>query len=282
MKKIGIVGLGIMGRGIAHNFLKKKYQLFVWNRTKAVVDVFKNKRAVICSSPAEVAQKADIVFEITSHDQSSKKVWTGKSGILSAARPDSILVASATLSVKWVDNLAALCKKGKTKFMDIALTGGRVGAETGNLTLLCGGNESTLEEIKPTLQAISKKIYYFGAAGQGMRYKLILNFLQAVHVVGFGQAMKIAKTYNMDLKKVSEALVDRPGGISTQIAQKAYFENPPALTFSIENITKDLTYAKKLAKGLGLELLDKTHALYKKGVKKKMSQSDWTAINNII
>ena len=282
MKKIGIIGLGIMGRGIANNFLKNKYQLFVWNRTKVVIEEFKSKGVIVCSSPSEVAQKADIVFEITSNDKSSKKVWTGKKGILSGARSDSILVASATLSAEWVDNLATLCKKKSINFMDIALTGGRVGAESGSLTLLCGGKESTLEEIKSTLQAISKKIYYFGPVGHGMRYKLILNFLQAVHVVGFGQAMKIAKTYNMDLKKVSEALVDRPGGIITQIAQKAYFQNPPPLTFSIENITKDLTYAKKLAKGLNLEFLDKTLALYKKAVKKKMSQKDWAAINEII
>jgi len=72
----------------------------------------------------------------------------------------------------------------------------------------------------------------------------------------------------MDLKKVSEALTDRHGGLITEIAKKAYFQNPPPLTFSIENITKDLTYAKKLTKGLNITLLDKTLALYKKGVKK--------------
>lgn len=282
MKKIGIIGLGIMGRGIANNFLKNKYSLFVWNRTKKVTEEFKNKGAIVCDSPAEIAKNADIVFEVTSNDKSSKQVWTNKSGILSGAKPDSILIASATLSAEWIDHLATLCKNKNLNFMDVALTGGRIGAETGNLTLLCGGEETTLEQIRPVLQAISKKIYYFGPVGHGMKYKLILNFLQAVHVVGFGQAMKIAKTYNMDLKKVSEALVDRPGGIITQIAQKAYFENPPALTFSIENITKDLTYAKKLAKNLNLGLLDKTLSLYRKGVKKNISKEDWAAINKLI
>jgi 3-hydroxyisobutyrate dehydrogenase-like beta-hydroxyacid dehydrogenase len=101
-------------------------------------------------------------------------------------------------------------------------------------------------------------------------------------MVGFGQAMKIAKSYKMDLKKVGEALVDRPGGMITTIAQKAYFQNPPPLTFSIENITKDLTYAKKLAKKLDISLLDKVLALYKKGIKKNLSKEDWAAINKIV
>ncbi|MDA1316772.1 MAG: NAD(P)-dependent oxidoreductase [bacterium] len=282
MKKIGIVGLGIMGRGIAHNFLKNKYSVYVWNRTNKVSEEFKNKGAIVCDSPSEVAQKADVVFEITSNDKSSHQVWTGTDGIISGARKESVLIASSTLSAEWVDALSTLCKKRKLSFMDIALTGGRVGAENGTLTLLCGGKDSTLKEITPVLESISKKIYHFGPVGHGMKYKLILNFLQAVHMVGFGQAMKIAKSYNMDLKKVSSALVDRPGGVITQIAQKAYFDNPPALTFSIENITKDLGYAKKLAKGLNLGLLDKTLALYKSALKKNMSKEDWATINKVI
>ena len=282
MKKIGIVGLGIMGQGIANNFLKNKHPLYVWNRTNKVTEEFEKKGATVCTAPSEVAQKADVVFEITANDKSSKQVWTGKKGILSGARKDSILVASATLSVQWIDKLIELCNKQKLTFMDVALTGGRVGAETGSLTLLCGGKKTTLKEIKPALEAIAKKIFYFGPAGHGMRYKLILNFLQAVHMVGFGQAMRIAKEFNMDLKKVSEALVDRPGGVVTGIAQKAYFENPAPLTFSIEWITKDLTYAKKLAKGLNVELLDKVLALYKKAMKKGLSKQDWASINKLI
>lgn len=280
--KVGIVGLGIMGRGITNNFLKGKHQLFVWNRTKKVTEEFEKKGATVCNSPADIVNKADIVFEITSNDKSSKQVWTGEKGILSGARPDSILVASATLSSQWIDELIKLCKKSKFNLMDIALTGGRIGAETGSLTLLCGGKSEILEIIKPALSSISKKIYHFGPAGHGMKYKLILNFLQAVHLVGFGQAMKIAKTYKMNLKKVAEALADRPGGIITGIAKKAYFKNPPPLTFSIENITKDLTYAKKLAKGLDLGFLDDVLSLYKKGVKKNMSNEDWAAINKLI
>lgn len=277
--KIGIIGLGIMGRGIANNFLKNKYSLFIWNRTKKVTEEFMKKGVIVCDSPAEVANKADVVFEITANDKSSKSVWLGKKGILSGAKSESILVASGTFSNQWIDTLINLCHKNKFTFMDIALTGGRVGAETGSLTLLCGGKAETLEKIRTALNAIAKKIYHFGPEGHGMKYKLILNFLQAVHVIGFGQAMKIAKTNNMDLNKVAEALADRPGGIITGIAKKTYFENPPHLTFSVENITKDLSYAKKLSQGLDVELLDKVFSLYKKGIKKNMAKQDWTAIN---
>lgn len=277
--KIGIVGLGIMGRGIANNFLKKGYSVFVWNRTRSVSDSFATKDVTICVNPKEVAQKSDIIFEITANEQSSKQVWLGKSGILAGANKKNVLVASATLSIDWIDKLIQKCEDQKFMFLDIALTGGRVGAETGTLSLLVGGKEKTLEKVKPVLSAISAKVFHFGPEGHGMRYKLILNFLQAIHIVGFGQAMKIAKAYNMDLNKVSEALADRPGGVVTGIARKTYFEDPNPITFSIEWITKDLSYAKKMAKKLDVDFLDKVLLEYKKAVKKGYAQKDWASIN---
>lgn len=280
-KKIGIVGLGIMGKGMANNFIKHGYSLFVWNRTNSVSESFAKQGVVICKTPAEVTQKADIIFEVTANDESSREVWLEGNGILSGADKDKVLITSATLSVEWVDELIQKCQDSHFEFMDIALTGGRIGAETGNLTLLCGGQKKTLDEIEPMLKAIAQKVFHFGPAGHGMRYKLILNFLQAVHIVGFGQAMKIAKAYDMDLKKVSEALVDRPGGTITGIAQKTYFEEPNPITFSIEWIAKDLSYAKKLAKDLDVRLLDEVLSEYKKALEKGYAQKDWASINTI-
>jgi len=281
MKKIGIVGLGIMGKGMADNFLKNGYKVFVWNRTKAVAEEFKKKGVVVCSTPKEVTEKADITFEVTANDQSSRQVWKGKNGILKGANKSKILVASATLSVKWIDELLKQCKKQGFVFLDIPLTGGRIGAETGNLTLLCGGNEKVLNKIKTVLKAISGKIFYFGPEGHGMRYKLILNYLQGLHMIGFGQAMKMAKADKMDLKKVAEGLADRPGGMITGIAKTAYFRNPVPVTFSIEWITKDVSYAKKFAKDLDVSLLDNVLKEYKNAVKKGFKDKDWANVNTL-
>ncbi len=272
MKKIGIVGVGIMGAGIAKNFLEHGYSLFVWNRTRSKAEALGKKRVTVCSSPAEVARKSDVVFEITANDQSSRAVWGGKGGILAGARHGTILVASATLSIDWTDELIARCHSSGLTFLDIALTGGRIGAETGTLTLLCGGPSAVLEKMKPALSAISSKVFHFGPEGHGMKYKLILNFLQAVHIVGLGQAMKIAKAYHMDLRKVSDALAERPGGVITGIAQKTYFVEPDPITFSIEWIAKDLTYARRFARKLKVGLLDEVLRVYRKAMKRGYKQ----------
>lgn len=282
MKKIGIVGLGIMGSGIANNFLKNNYEVFVWNRTNSKSKEMEKKGAIICSTPAQVSQKADLVFEVTANDESSKKVWIGKNGILSGANSRNILITSATLSAGWTDKLIEICKKSKLTFLDIPLTGGRVGAETGNLTLLIGGDEKILKKISPILKSISTKQFYFGPAGHGMRYKLILNYLQASHMIAFGQAMKMAKKGKMNLKKVSDGLVDRPGGVITKIARDTYFKDPDPVTFSIEWITKDVTYAKRFAGDIDVSLLDKVLKEYKRAVKLGFGDSDWASVNKLL
>lgn len=279
MKKIGIVGLGIMGRGMAVNFIKDNYEVFVWNRTRETSEGVEG--ASVCDSPEEVAEKADIVFEVTANDESSKDVWTGDFGILAGADEDTQLIISSTVSIEWTDELIELCNEKSLNLLDIPLTGGRVGAETGNMTLLCGGKEELIEELKPTFNSIAGNIFYFGPSGHGMRYKLILNFLQGTHIVAFGQAMKMANEQGMDLKKVGDGLAFRPGGVVTEIANKTYFEKPDPITFSIDWITKDLTYAREMAENLNVSVLDATLEEYKK-VLDDHRNDDWARVNNLL
>lgn len=281
MKKIGIVGLGIMGRGMAANFGKNGFEVFVWNRTRSVAEGIEG--ATVCNSPKEVTQKAEVIFEITANDESSEQVWTGKDGILAGADESKILIISATVSVDWVDKLIELCEGKNFKLLDIPVTGGRIGAETGNMTLLCGGNEKLVEELRPTFEAIAGNVFYFGPSGHGMRYKLILNYMQAAHIIAFGQAMQIAKKAGMDLKKVGEGLVFRPGGVITEIANKTYFQDPDPITFSIEWIHKDVSYAEKFAESMGLDLsiLKATLEEYEK-VLDKHKDRDWASVNTLL
>ncbi len=279
--KIGIVGLGIMGRGMARNFLKEKHEVYVWNRTPKVSEQLASEGAVVCSSPKEVAKKTDLVFEVTANDESSRTVWLGDDGILAGADSDTVLVASATLSVAWIDELAEICAKKDFQLFDMPLTGGRIGAESGALTLLVGGDKNKLDELRPTLDAIAAKIFYFGPVGHGMRYKLLLQPLQAIHVIGFGEVIKIAEKSGMDVKAVSAALCDRPGGILTQIANDSYHNQPDPITFSVDWITKDLTYAKKFSdeEGENTPLLDDVLKAYQKIQDEGRGDKDWTNVN---
>lgn len=279
MKKIGIVGTGIMSSGMTTHFLKAGHEVFIWNRTTSKTQDLQDLGAKLLDTPKSVAEQSDIVFEVTANDESSQSVWQGDDGILAGADESKTLITSATLTAEWTDTLSTLCSEKNITFFDMPLTGGRPAAESGNLTLLVGGDEAKLEELKPTLAAISAKIFYFGKAGSGMRYKLILNVLQATHIVAFGESMKLAQSQGLDIQQVSHALVDRPGGVLTTIAATAYPLNDIPLTFSVDWITKDLEYARQMGSDLKLPLLDDVLMAYQALQDAGFGDKDWAYIN---
>lgn len=278
MKKVAVVGIGIMGHGIADNFLKNNYEVYVWNRNKEKIKDLQG--AKIAKTPREAAENADIIFEVTANDESSKSVWLGKNGILAGADPKKILIACGTLSIAWTDKLAKVCAKKKLTFFDMPMTGSRAGAEGGKLILMVGGNKQQLEKLKPILKAIAAEILYFGPAGFGMRFKLLLNTLQSIHTAAFGEVLRMAKKMSLNIKEVGEALSIRPGGVSTNLAWKNYQNEPKPLNFSTEWMTKDLKYTKVEFKNFPTPLLDTALKIFKKAVK-KIPQKDYTMINKL-
>lgn len=279
--RIAVVGTGIMGSGIALNYLKHGYPVTVWNRSKNKLIKLQKLGAVAAKTPKEAAEKADIVFEVTANDKSSRSVWKGKNGILAGADNNKILIASATLSLGWVDELVSLTKKLKLNFLDMPMTGGRLGAESGKLIFLVGGEAQKLKGLDHDLDAISETRYYFGKVGAGMRFKLVLNTVQAIHIRALGEALALARAFDLDINKTGEVLTERPGGLATKFAWRDYQKEPEPIIFSIDWITKDLRYAKRSAKGTKTPLLDEVLGKYKKAVKMGMGQKDWTAVNKM-
>lgn len=276
-KKIGVVGTGRVGSWIADKYLEKGYAVYVYDKKKSAVDRLCDKGAIACRSPKEVAERADIILETTSNDISAREVWLGNQGIIAGSAPGKTGIASSTLSVALVDELRAKCDEAQFAFFDIPLAFGAKGSEL-LCGLLCGGTEEELREIRPTLQVFAHDITYFGARGHGMRCKLIYNYMQAVHLTAFGQAMKIARDQHMDIQMVGETLAKKIGGRRTEGAWANYQSDDEGGNLSVEQITKDLTYAKEMAANVDADLLDAVLAAYKRAVAKDLSHKAWTII----
>jgi 3-hydroxyisobutyrate dehydrogenase len=280
MTDVAVLGLGIMGHAMARNFLDGGHAVTVWNRSPGKGDDLVADGAVAASTPAEAAAGTDLVFEVTADDASSRTVWLDPDdGILAGARPGAVLVASATLSPGWVHELGDVCAVRGHTFFDMPLTGGRVGAEAGELVMLVGGDRRALAELEPTLDAIAKDVKHFGPVGAGTRFKLILNALQAVHLAGFGEAMRLAAAAGLDTEAVGAALVERPGGIVTEMAQAAYPQRPERVSFPLRWAFKDLNYAVDMAGNVPHPLLAATRDLFERTVDAGHGPDDWTAVN---
>ncbi len=284
MRKIGVVGLGIMGHGIADNFLKAGYELFVWNRSKENAKDLVNRGAIFVDSPKAVSVSSDIIFEVVSDDEASRSVWFGEDGILAGANPKKVLITSASLSLDYLDELISTTKKAGLRFLDIPLTGSRAGAENGKLKLLAGGNKALLDGIQKELNAISDKVYYFGEAGSGMRFKLILNTIQAIQVNAAAQAIELAKKSGLDIKAMHHAIFDAPMGAASG-ATNAVFQGTEAnhVNFAVKLIEKDLRYAQAMAKqfNVDFDLLNDTQKDFSRAKEKGLADQDWSKIINL-
>ena len=278
MANVAVLGLGIMGRGIADNFLKKGYEVTVWNRSPQKADDLVSRGARRADSVADAVQGAELVFEVTANDESSRELWLGKDGIVAHANASQLLITCATLSVDFVDELAKICAEKGLTFFDMPMTGSRAGAEGGTMVLLAGGDAEKLNEVKPHLENIASQVKYFGPAGSGMRMKLVLNCLQAVHLAGFGEAMRLAKALGLSETQTGEMLCEKPGGATTQLAWRDYQNHPNPINFAVELIAKDETYALRNIDPATVPLIASTLASYQKAITEGSAHDDWTCI----
>jgi 3-hydroxyisobutyrate dehydrogenase len=286
MKKIGIIGAGIMAAGMAQNFLKHGYEVNVWNRGQEKLIPLLSAGALQSDSPKTATADSDIIIECVSNDDASKGVWLGDDGILAGATKDKVLIVSSSISLSWTDELSKLCTDEGYQFMDMPITGSRAGAENGTLRLLVGAESETLELTRKDLEIISEKIYHFGGIGSGMRFKLILNSLIGIHMNATAQAQRLAVKAGLDSETFGNALIDGNMGPASPAA-KLVFDSPNwqegHVNFAVELLEKDLRYAQQMTQlyDFDFDLLNATQLDYKKAVDEGLGSADVTSIAKI-
>src|SRR6266536_2185646 len=121
--RVAILGLGIMGGGVATRLLSADFPLSVYNRSREKSAVLAKSGAFVASSPREAAARAEIVISMVADDIASRTVWLGEAGALAGAHAGSLLLETSTLSVEWVKELAAMATQKKCEFLDAPVTG---------------------------------------------------------------------------------------------------------------------------------------------------------------
>jgi 3-hydroxyisobutyrate dehydrogenase len=256
MNRVAVLGLGIIGGGIARNLLHKGFSVVVWNRTPARAEPFRALGAEAAASPAAAARGADVVIDAVTDVDASRTVWTGEQGALAAMTPGAAAVECATLTVNWIRELHGLAAGRGTPFVDCPVTGGREGAEKGTLTLLIGAEEDELAAVRPVLEAFSARIFRFGPPGMGTAFKLINNLILATQILVTGEGIAFAERSGLDLLLVAEAI--QSGAMASPIVKaklpfilKRDFSDT---NFALRWMLKDLRYGLEYADEIGLRL----------------------------
>jgi len=203
---VGYIGLGIMGKSIAHNILKAGFPIVVYNRSLPAVQELVAEGAKQAGSPAEVANQVDVVFTNLPDTPDVEMVVLGKRGILEGAHKGLIYVDNSTIKPSTSRRIAEILAEKKVLTLDAPVSGGDIGARQGTLAIMVGGPKEALNKVMPVFQAMGKTITHVGEAGAGQIAKACNQIMVAAQMVAMGELLIFAQKSGADPQKVVEAI----------------------------------------------------------------------------
>jgi 3-hydroxyisobutyrate dehydrogenase-like beta-hydroxyacid dehydrogenase len=192
--RVAFLGLGIMGRPMAANLVKAGHEVTVWNRTPGK----EVEGARSASSPAEAANGAEVVWMSVSDTKAVESVLFGSQGVEQSLTQGMTIVDSSTISPSATRKFAERVRSRGVQYVDAPVTGSKVGAESGTLIFIVGGDEAVIETLKPLFTAMGKQIFRMGETGKGQAAKLAMNLQIAIIYEGFAEALTLATKLGVD------------------------------------------------------------------------------------
>jgi 3-hydroxyisobutyrate dehydrogenase len=280
-QRVALIGLGIMGSGMAGRLLSAGFPLAIYNRSRDKAAPFESAGAVLAASPREAASRAEVVISMVADDVASRAVWLGESGALAGAAPGTVLVESSTLSVAWVRELAEAARQKHCELLDAPVTGTKPHAANGELLFLVGGSETALATARPVLASLSRDAVYLGPTGSGALLKLINNFLCGVQAASLAEAVALISKAGLDRGKALGVLTNgAPGSplVKTVVARAAAGDAVP--NFVLRLMAKDLSYAIEEGSRNHLNLQTAVPALteFQRAIAAGYGDSDFSAV----
>ena len=283
--KVAVLGLGIMGAGMARQLVAKRFDVTVWNRDTAKTAALASAGARVAATPAVAAAGADVVLAMLANDEASRAVWLGSEGALDAMRTDAVAIESGTLTVEWIRELAETAKARGVAFLDAPVTGSKAQAESGALSFLVGGPAEVLERVRPVLAAMGSTLNHLGPTGSGAMMKLINNFLCGVQVASLAEAIAMAERSGLDVRQAAAVLsAGSPGSPLVKMVAQRMIDRAYQPNFFIPLMAKDLNYARQAFARAGIELAsaDVARAPFVDAERAGMGQMDIAAIVELL
>jgi len=254
-ERIGFVGLGIMGQGMATNLLNAGFALTVWNRTITRMQDLVAQGAHAGASPADVAARSDIIITCVSDTPDVQAVILGEQGIIHGARPDALVIDCSTISPQATREMAAALGEKGIHMLDAPVSGGSEGAAKGTLSIMVGGESDQFVRALPVFRAMGKTITHVGGHGAGQTVKLVNQVLVVGNCIAMCEALMFAQAGGVDLQKTYNAISQGAAGswmFTNRAPQIMARDWRPGFTIDLQQ--KDLRLVLEAADELGVPI----------------------------
>ncbi len=281
MKKIGIIGLGMLGNAVALHLVDSGYEVTAYNRTKEKSIELKEKGATIVKSPKEVAEKSELVIIIVKDADAVKQVSFESNGIVNGNHEKLIVADMSTVDPSESKNISKQFIDSKIKKLDIPVMGGPNVAITGDLVLMASGSKTSFDNCKEVFDTIANKVFFLGESGVANSIKLAMNLQITMLALALSEGITLVKKSGVDPKIFLEILNSTyfKTGMSEKKAYKM-IEGKYDTTFTLANLKKDISTMTSTAKSLGIDLpmISKAEEVYNNAIKEGFAETDYTGI----
>lgn len=281
MKKIGFLGLGIMGKAMATNLIRAGFELTVWNRTQEKCLPLVELGAQLGKSPAKVVAETDVTFSMVSDPMAALSLCFDEGGVLEGMTPGKGYIDVSTVDPATAVRIAEAVKGRGGRFLEAPVSGSKKPAEDGSLVFLCAGDESLFHEATPALSLMGKKSFYFGEVGRGAQMKLVINMIMGTMMTAFSEGLCLGNRLGLQMVDILEVLtqgaIDNP---MFRLKGPQMAANKFTTAFPLKHMQKDMRLALQLGDEYGqpLFIAGGANNLYVKAKAAGESEADFSAV----
>lgn len=247
-ERIGFIGIGIMGKAMASNLMKRGYALTVYNRSKKTVEELELLGATAAPNPKAVAENCSVMIDMVTDAPDVEQIYFGENGAAGAARSGQVFIDMSTNSPEVARSVATRLSAKGAEFLDAPVTGGDKGAREGTLTIMVGGKQDVFERCKPVFEAMGKEIVYMGSSGCGQAMKLTNQTAVAIHTLATCESLLLGSAAGLNSKDVLRVLTSGAANswnltnLGPKVVARDYEPG-----FKAAHLLKDLRYVIQLS-----------------------------------
>ena len=256
MAKVAFLGLGVMGGPMAGHLKANGHEVTVYNRTLAKAEAWVAKHGgAVAATPAKAAEGVEFVLACVGNDDDLRAVCKGDDGAFAGMRKGAVFVDHTTVSAAVTRELSAEAKRLGLGYVDAPVSGGQAGAENGQLSIMCGGDEATYAKAEPVMTAYARICKRLGESGAGQLAKMVNQICIAGLVQGLSEGLRFAEKAGLDGKALVEVISQGAAG-SWQMANRhaTMLEGKFDYGFAVDWMRKDLGICLKTADEIGAPL----------------------------
>jgi len=281
MKKIGIIGLGMLGNAVAGHLLDSGFEVTVYNRTKEKTIQAREKGAKVVASPKMVAENSELIIMVVKDAAAVKEISFEKDGIIEGKHEKLIVADMSTIDPSESKNIARKFQEHNIHKLDIPVMGGPNVAITGDLVMMASGNKESFDHCKNVFEKIANKVFFLGESGVAHSIKLAMNLQITMLALALSEGIIFVNKANVDPKIFLKILNSTyfKTGMSEKKAYKM-IDGKFDATFTLANLKKDISTITSAAKSLGIELpmIKKAEQVYENAIKEGFGEIDYTGI----